>query len=58
VWKIGEEIRRTKEKTNRVHEETQTQWTLIKKEKGIEHVIIVESLAIWPKTVGREIKQE
>jgi len=31
---------------------------LIEEEEGIEHVIIVESLATWPKTVGREIKQE
>jgi len=29
------------------------QWTLIEEEEGIEHVIIVGSLATWPETVGR-----
>jgi len=32
------------------------QWTLIEEEEEIGRVIIVESLAIWPETVGREIK--
>jgi len=34
------------------------QWMLIEEEEEIGHVIIVESLVIWPKTVGREIKRE
>ena len=58
MWEIGEEICQTEEETNWVHRETQTQWTLIEKEEGIEHVIIVGSLAIWPETVRREIKRE
>jgi len=41
-----------------VHRETQMQWTSIEEEKGIERAIIVESLAIWPEIVGKEIRQK
>ena len=34
------------------------QWMSIEEEEGIEHVIIVGSLAIWPETIGKEIEQE
>ena len=34
------------------------QWMLIEKEERIKRVIIIGSLAIWPETVRREIKQE
>jgi len=58
VWEIGEEICQTEEKTNWVHRETQMQWTLIEEEERIKRVIIMRSLATWPETVRREIKQE
>jgi len=34
------------------------QWTLTEEEGEIEHVITVESGAIWPEIVGRKIGQE
>ena len=54
---IEKEIRSEGE-TKRVHGETQMQWTSIEEEREIGHVITVGSLAIWPETVRRGIKQE
>ena len=56
---IGEEEEiRLEEDIKRVHGETQTQWMSIEEEEGIERVITVGSLAIWPETVGKEIRRE
>ena len=41
-----------------VYGETQTQWMSTEEKEGTEHVITVESLAIWPKIVGKRIEQE
>ena len=41
------------EDIKQVYRETQMQWMLIEKEREIECAIIVKSLAIWPKIVGR-----
>ena len=51
-----EEICSTEENISRVHEETQMQWTWIEEQGGTGNVIIAESLATWPGTVGIEIK--
>jgi len=59
VEKIGEEEKiRLEEDIKRVHGETQMQWMSIEEEKGIGRVITVGSLAIWPETVGKEIRRE
>ena len=59
VEKIGEEKEiRLEEDIKRVHGETQTQWISIEEEEGIGRVITVGSLAIWPETVGKGIRQE
>jgi len=59
VEEIGEEKEiRLEEDIKRVHGETQTQWISIEEEEGIGHVITVGSLAIWPETVGKGIRQE
>jgi len=59
VEKIGEEEKiRLEEDIKWVHRETQTQWMSIEEEEGIGHIITVGSLAIWPETVGKEIRRE
>jgi len=59
VEKIGEEEKiRLEEDIKRVHGETQMQWMSIEEEEGIGRVITVGSLAIWPETVGKEIRRE
>ena len=59
VEKIGEEKEiRLEEDIKQVHGETQTQWMSIEEEEGIGRVITMGSLAIWPETVGKEIRQE
>jgi len=59
VEEIGEEEKIHLEKViKQVHGETQTQWMSIEEEKRIGRVITVGSLAIWPETVGKGIRQE
>jgi len=59
VEEIGEEKEiRLEEDIKRVHGETQMQWISIEEEEGIGRVITVGSLAIWPETVGKGIRQE
>ena len=53
-----EEIHSTEEGTRQVHRETQMQWMSTEGEGGTGSAISVESLAIWPEIVGKEIKQE
>jgi len=59
VEEIGEEKEiRLEEDIKRVHGETQMQWISIEEEERIGRVITVGSLAIWPETVGKGIRQE
>jgi len=51
-----EEIHSTEKGTRRVHRETQMRWTWIEEQGRTGNVIIAESLATWPGTVGIEIK--
>ena len=53
-----EEEIRLEEDIKRVHGETQTQWMSKEEEEGIGRVITMGSLAIWPETVGKEIRRE
>jgi len=59
VEEIGEEKEiRLEEDIKQVHGETQMQWISIEEEERIGRVITVGSLAIWPETVGKGIRQE
>jgi len=59
VEEIGEEKEiRLEEDIKWVHGETQMQWISIEEEERIGRVITVGSLAIWPETVGKGIRQE